>query len=366
MKIDFLKKGLGLLLCVYCLTMFFGCNTATSSLSAPASNDEYTTAEDGGPAIVPFSATFRIVSGNQPVNVNTISATLGEPNQTFVEPPTLIYKYNEDPAQMTNPYGLTIEPDPLTVEEDSTTVFTVSGDISLSTPGQYTVLVNCAAYNSSSFYTDFTNTASFQVLSGFNHENYVGGPLEFNLTPNKTGGGTCFWNSIFSEFLYFPMLTGFVGLMMPVDFPGWADLPATIVMIEEDPPFPQVEATLTQGADQIDVDYATGTVDFSLPEDQWMILDLTLNPDPIFGGLLAICGLEFSFDPAVSGALLPTSATTADLEVSFINMAWKISESEDEGETWEECTPRRNTLFEIETQFDALPECSTTLYWSHR
>jgi len=101
-----------------------------------------------------------------------------------------------------------------------------------------------------------------------------------------------------------------------------------------------------------------------MPEDEWMIFDLNLNPDPIFGGYYAICGLQFSFDPDISGVLRPKSATRADLELNLKNNAWKIAVSEDGGESWGPCLVRRSTLFEIKTPFDALPECSCTAYYT--
>jgi len=96
-----------------------------------------------------------------------------------IDPFTIIYKYNEDPAKMINLYGLTIEPDPLTIEEDRDTLFTVSGNIELSATGQYSLSTSCMAYNSNSTYTNFTNRATIQIISGFDIQYYLGGTQEY-------------------------------------------------------------------------------------------------------------------------------------------------------------------------------------------
>jgi len=363
MKKDVLEKGLGILVGICCLAMLSGCNTATSSMTDPVKNGIYKTGPTGGPATVPFEAVFRIVGGTEPVNVNTIGVALRKPNAPIWDPWTQIYRYNEDPAKMTNVYGFTIDPDPSTTVPDASTVFTVSGEMPLTTTGQYTIRTHCETSFPNSYFTNGSDSIAFQVASGFETQYYLGGTSTFYVPPDTTGG--CFWNFMAGYDILFTTAVGGMIDLDPVNFPGWSDLPQTIDLVTEDLPVPQVAATLTQGTEQIDIDVTTGTVEYTMPEDEWMILDLTANPDPVWGGYFAICGLEFSFDPDLGGILWPTSATKADLELNLINMAWKIAESEGEGEPWGPCTVRRNTLLEIETPFDAMPECGCTAYYSH-
>jgi len=205
------------------------------------------------------------------------------------------------------------------------------------------------------------DSVSFTVVSGFDPQNYLGGTQTFHFMP--TINGTCFWLSgLGTVGMTFELFVAVIMQEMidavPVNFPGWSELPETLDLVTEDPPIPRVSADLSRGTGRIDVDIP-GTVDVTLNEEDWMYFDLTSNPDPTFGGEYYICGYRFNFN---TGALLPVDTDSADLELPFVNMALKVAEIV-EGVTGD-CTLRTaSSLQEMDTPFDAKDSCLCTAYY---
>ncbi len=357
MRKRFITQNIGLLTLVCCLAILAGCiggNKTKIEIIEP-SQDTYVTDAETGKVEVPFEAVFwRNSDDEDPFDPENIFIQMHRPTHYWPWDYTLIYDGDGDPDL----YGLGLPSGP----EGENNEYTVSGTMMLLTPGKYTIMPNYGVNDSADPMMSFAKKRIITVESGFSPEYYIGATHAFGDMPEIEG--VCFWTSTFTILLNQKTLETFLAAIFAVmmngedldgvTLPGWADLPQTVTLVEESSQHPAIEAVFSQGVDQIDV--SAEPVDVTLNEDDWMKFDLSNSEYQ--QGVYYICGYEFQIN---TGALVPYDTNSANLEINFTNMAYKISVEVDGVKG--ECFARRaNSLFEVNTYFDAITdsECTAT------